>query len=144
MRIGLERLRDAATRTEALGPHIAVLRALRDHRNPDAGVCEAVADVIGTITVSITDTDHEAIDDVVELLDGAQAYAQDNTGERIDRALGGASGSGTFRPCSSCRSSLTRRFRNSTLWPPLISTVMTVSSSGSTHRAACWPMVSPV
>ncbi|MBL1086826.1 hypothetical protein JK359_33515 [Streptomyces actinomycinicus] len=87
VRVGLDRLRDAATRTEALGPHVAVLRALRDHRNPDAGVCAAVADVIGTITVSITETDHEAIDDVVELLNEAQAYAQDNTGERIDRAL---------------------------------------------------------
>ncbi|MFC7261509.1 hypothetical protein [Streptomyces lutosisoli] len=87
VRVGLDRLRDAATRTEDLGPHVAVLRALRDHRNPNAGVCAAVADVIGTITVSITETNHEAIDAVIELLDEAQAYAQDNTGDRIDRAL---------------------------------------------------------
>jgi hypothetical protein len=87
VRVGLDRLRDAATRTEELDPHVRVLRALRDHRNPEAGICAAVADVIGTITVSITKTDHPVIDDVVEFLDEAQAYAQDNTGDRIDRAL---------------------------------------------------------
>lgn len=87
VRVGLDRLRDAATRTEDLGPHVAVLRAVYDHRNPQAGVLAVVADVIGTITVSVSETDHEAIERVVELLDEAQAYAQDSTGERIDRAL---------------------------------------------------------
>ncbi|WP_433455600.1 hypothetical protein ACQPXS_46430 [Streptomyces sp. CA-142005] len=37
--------------------------------------------------MSITETDHEVIDDVIEILDEAQAYAQDNTSECIDRAL---------------------------------------------------------
>lgn len=87
VRVGLDRLRDAATRTEDLGPHVAALRAVHDHRHPDNGVLAAVADVIGTITVSITDTDDEAIDGIVELLDEAQAYAQDSAGDRIDRAL---------------------------------------------------------
>ncbi|MFI6658075.1 hypothetical protein ACIBL8_21430 [Streptomyces sp. NPDC050523] len=87
VRVGLDRLRDAATRTEELGPHVAALRAVHDHRNPNNGVLAAVADVIGTITVSITDTDDEAIDDIVELLDEAQAYVQDSTGDRLDRAL---------------------------------------------------------
>lgn len=87
VRVGLDRIRDAATRTEQVGPHAAALQALRDPRNPENGVLAAVADVIGTITVSITEVDHDDIDRVVELLDEAQAYAQDNTGERIDKAL---------------------------------------------------------
>ncbi|MFF7764274.1 hypothetical protein [Streptomyces griseorubiginosus] len=88
VRVGLDRLRDAATRTEDLGPHVAVLRALHDYRSPDTGVLAGIADVIGTITVSVTESDHEAIDDVVDYLDQAQAYTQDNTGDRIDRAVG--------------------------------------------------------
>ncbi|MGW2113435.1 hypothetical protein [Streptomyces sp. NPDC001948] len=84
VQVGLDRIRDAATRTENAAPHAAALRALR---NPENGVLEAIADVIGTITVSITEVDHDDIDRVVELLDEAQAYAQDSTGERIDQAL---------------------------------------------------------
>lgn len=87
VRVGLDRLRDFATRTEALGPHVAALRALHDHRSPEKGLLAAVADVIGIITVSITDTEHGSIANAVEFLDEAQAYAQDNTGGRIDRAL---------------------------------------------------------
>ena len=87
VRVGLDRIRDAATRTEDVVPHIAALRALRDHRNPEHGVLAAVSDVIGTITVSLTEVDHASIESVVELLDEAQAYAEDSTGERIDRAL---------------------------------------------------------
>ncbi|NEE41599.1 hypothetical protein G3M53_91585 [Streptomyces sp. SID7982] len=87
VRIGLDRIRDIATRTELVGPHAAALQALRDPGNPENGVLAAVADVIGTITVSVTDVDHGDIDRVVELLDEAQAYAQDSTGERIDQAL---------------------------------------------------------
>ncbi|MFH9203191.1 hypothetical protein ACH4KT_38025 [Streptomyces anulatus] len=85
--VGLDRIRDAAARTEQAGPHAAALQALRDPSNPENGVLAAVADVIGTIAVSITEVDHEDIDRVVELLDEAQAYAQDSTGERIDQAL---------------------------------------------------------
>ncbi|MGW2865932.1 hypothetical protein [Streptomyces sp. NPDC001205] len=88
VRVGLDRLRDAATRTEDyIAPHAAVLRALYDQQAPEAGVLAAVGDVIGTITVSITEVDDGRIDRVVELLDEAQAYSQDNTGERIYRAL---------------------------------------------------------
>lgn len=87
VQVGLDRLRDAATRTEALRPHAAVLRALRALRAPETGVFARVSDVIGTITVSVTDTDHESIDDVQEFLDEAQAYVEDKAGERIDRAL---------------------------------------------------------
>ncbi|MFF4249499.1 hypothetical protein ACFYY2_34295 [Streptomyces sp. NPDC001822] len=87
VRVGLDRIRDAATRTGQVGPHAAALQALRDPGNQENGVLAAVADVIGTITVSITEADHDDIDRVVELLDEAQAYAQDYTGERIDKAL---------------------------------------------------------
>ncbi|MFF4741310.1 hypothetical protein ACFY2W_36315 [Streptomyces sp. NPDC001262] len=87
VRVGLDRIRDAATRTSDLAPHAAALRALHDHRDPDKGVLAALADVLGTISVSITDIDDERIDRVVELVDEAQAYAQDGTGDRIDRAL---------------------------------------------------------
>lgn len=83
VRVGLDRLRDAATRTEDIAPHAAVLRALYDSQAPDNGVLAAV----GTITVSITEVDDERIDRVVELLDEAQAHAQDSTGDRIRRAL---------------------------------------------------------
>lgn len=87
VRVGLDRLRDAATRTEDIAPHAAVLRALYDHKSPDSGVLAAVGDVIGTITVSITEVDDDRIDRVVELLDEAQGTAQDSTGDRIYRAL---------------------------------------------------------
>lgn len=87
VRVGLDRLRDAATRTEDIAPHAAVLRALYDSQAPDHGVLAAVGDVIGTITVSITEVDDERIDEVVELLDEAQAHTQDSTGDRIRRAL---------------------------------------------------------
>lgn len=87
VRVGLDRLRDAATRTEDIAPHAAALRALYDSQSPDSGVLAAVGDVIGTITVSITEADDERIDQVVELLDEAQAHAHDSTGDRIRRAL---------------------------------------------------------
>ncbi|MFE5811382.1 hypothetical protein [Streptomyces sp. NPDC056491] len=87
VRVGLDRLRDAATRTEDIAPHTAVLRALYDQQAPEAGVLAAVGDVIGTIAVSITEVDDDRIDRVVELLDEAQAYSQDSTGERVYRAL---------------------------------------------------------
>jgi hypothetical protein len=87
VQVGLDRIRDAATRTEDLAPHISALRVLRDHRTPDSGVLAAVADVIGTITVSLTEVGHTSSESAVELLDEAQAYAQDSTGEKIDRAL---------------------------------------------------------
>lgn len=87
VRIGLDRLRDAATRTDDIAPHAAVLHALYDQQAPETGVLAAVGDVIGTITVSITEVDDERIDRVVELLDEASAYSQDSTGERIYRAL---------------------------------------------------------
>ncbi|MEU6010140.1 hypothetical protein [Streptomyces sp. NPDC047453] len=87
VRIGLDRIRDTACRTEAVGPHAAVLQALYDLANPDAGVLGAIADVIGTITVSVREADHEDIDRVTELLDEAQGHAQDSTGDRIRHAL---------------------------------------------------------
>ncbi|MFE6691946.1 hypothetical protein ACFVFQ_36440 [Streptomyces sp. NPDC057743] len=87
VRIGLDRIRDAACRTEEVGPHAAALQALYDPANPDAGVLAAVADVVGTITVSVTEVDHEDIDRVTELLDEAQGHVQDSTGDRIRHAL---------------------------------------------------------
>ncbi|WP_316779688.1 hypothetical protein [Streptomyces sasae] len=87
VRVGLNQLRDAATRTDDLGPHAAALRALRDYTNPNAGVLAAIADTIGTITISITEIDDKVIGDVEEQLEEAQAYAQDYTGTHIDRAL---------------------------------------------------------
>lgn len=87
IRIGLDRLADAATRTEEIGPHVAVLRALRDYRNPEMGALAAVANVVGTIRTSLEDVDHDEIDDVLELLDEAQAHAEDTTGEKIDLVL---------------------------------------------------------
>ncbi|MGW2748930.1 hypothetical protein [Streptomyces sp. NPDC001450] len=87
VRVGLDRIRDAATRTEAVGPHAAALQALYDPAKPDTGVLGAVADVIGTITVSLTEVDHDDIDTVTELLDEAQGFAQDSTGDRIRHVL---------------------------------------------------------
>ena len=87
IRIGLERLRDAATRTADIAPHAAVLRALYDQQTPEDGVLAAVGDVVGLISISVTETDDERIDRVVELLDKAQAYTHDSAGERIHRAL---------------------------------------------------------
>ncbi|MFI0742416.1 hypothetical protein ACH4PU_30720 [Streptomyces sp. NPDC021100] len=87
VRIGLDRICDAATRTSDLAPHAAALRALHDHRNPEQGVLAALANVLGTIAVSLTEVDHDNIESAAELLDEAQAYAQDRTGDRIDRAL---------------------------------------------------------
>ncbi|GAA2572683.1 MULTISPECIES: hypothetical protein [Streptomyces] len=87
VRIGLERLRDAACRTEEVGPHAAALQALYDPARPDAGVLAAVADVVGTITVSMSDVDHDDMDRVTELLDEAQGHVQDGTGDRIRHAL---------------------------------------------------------
>ncbi|MFF7258605.1 hypothetical protein [Streptomyces microflavus] len=87
VRVGLERLRDAACRTEEVGPHAAALQALYDPARPDAGVLAAVADVVGTITVSMGDVDHDDIERVTELLDEAQGHVQDSTGDRIRHAL---------------------------------------------------------
>ncbi|MFL4497580.1 hypothetical protein ACJ6WD_41040 [Streptomyces sp. VTCC 41912] len=87
VRVGLDRIRDAGCRTEEVGPHAAALKALYDPANPDAGVLAAVADVVGTITVSVTEVDHEDIDRVTELLDEAQGHVQDSTGDRIRHAL---------------------------------------------------------
>lgn len=87
VRVGLERLRDAACRTEEVGPHAAALQALYDPARPDAGVLAAVAEVVGTITVSMGDVDHDDIERVTELLDEAQGHAQDRTGDRIRHAL---------------------------------------------------------
>ncbi|MFE6479687.1 hypothetical protein [Streptomyces rochei] len=87
VRVGLERLRDAACRTEEVGPHAAALQALYDPARPDAGVLAAVADVVGTITVSMGDVDHDDMERVAELLDEAQGHVQDSTGDRIRHAL---------------------------------------------------------
>ncbi|MEV7595498.1 hypothetical protein AB0O42_35065 [Streptomyces sp. NPDC089922] len=87
VRVGLDRIRDAACRTEDVGPHAAALQALYNPAHPGAGVLAAVADVIGTISVSVTEVDHEDIDRVTELLDEAQGIAQDSTGDRIRYAL---------------------------------------------------------
>ncbi|MEH0467198.1 hypothetical protein [Streptomyces acidiscabies] len=87
VRVGLDRIRDAACRTDEVGPHLAALQALYDPAQPDAGVLAVVADAIGTITVSLTEVDHEDIDRVTELLDEAQGYVQDSTGDRIHHAL---------------------------------------------------------
>ncbi|WP_331718502.1 hypothetical protein [Streptomyces virginiae] len=87
VRIGLDRIRDAACRTEDIGPHAAGLQALYDPANLSAGVLAAVADVIGTINMSMSDVDHDDIERVTELLDEAQGTAQDSTGERIRHAL---------------------------------------------------------
>ncbi|WP_370424412.1 hypothetical protein AB8O64_37095 (plasmid) [Streptomyces sp. QH1-20] len=87
VRVGLERLRDAACRTEEVGPHAAALQALYDPAKPDAGVLAAVADVVGTITVSMGDVDHDDMERVTELLDEAQGHVQDSTGDRIRHAL---------------------------------------------------------
>ncbi|MFI5867655.1 hypothetical protein [Streptomyces sp. NPDC051546] len=87
VKVGLDRLRDAACRTEDVAPHAIALRTIYDATNPNAGVLAAVAHVIGTITVSITEVDDDRIDEVVELLDEATAYTQDSAGDRIRRAL---------------------------------------------------------
>ncbi|MEV5204934.1 hypothetical protein [Streptomyces sp. NPDC053720] len=87
VRIGLDRIRDAACRTEQVGPHVAALLALYDASNPDKGVLAAVSDVIGTIAVSVTEVDHDDIGRVTELLDEAQGVVQDSTGDRIRHAL---------------------------------------------------------
>ncbi|MGW3414598.1 hypothetical protein [Streptomyces sp. NPDC000888] len=87
VRIGLDRIRDVACRTEDVAPHLAALRTVYDVTAPDAGVLAAIGDVIGTITVSLTEVDDDRIDTVVELLDEAQAHVQDSTGDRIRRAL---------------------------------------------------------
>jgi hypothetical protein len=87
VRIGLDRIRDAACRTEEVGPQAAALQALYDPAKPDAGVLAAVADVVGTITVSVSEVDHADIDRVTELLDEAQGHVQDSTGDRIRHAL---------------------------------------------------------
>lgn len=87
VRIGLDRIRDAACRTEAVGPHAAALRALYDPAKPDAGVLAAVADVVGTITVSVSEVDNDDVDRVMELLDEAQGHVQDKTGDRIRHVL---------------------------------------------------------
>jgi len=87
VRVGLDRIRDAACRTEAVGPHAAALQALYDPAKPDAGVLAFVADVVGTITVSMGDVDHDDIERVTELLDEAQGHVQDSTGDRIRHAL---------------------------------------------------------
>ncbi len=96
VRVGLDRLRDAAYWTACAtppavpkrsAPHAAALQALYDPAKPDAGVLAAVADVIGTITVSVTEVDHDDIDRVTELLDEAQGHVQDSTGDRIRHAL---------------------------------------------------------
>ncbi|MEU9072574.1 hypothetical protein AB0D60_37540 [Streptomyces sp. NPDC048306] len=87
VRVGLDRLRDAACRTEEVGPHAAALQALYDPAHPDAGVLAAVADVVGTITVSMGDVDHDDMERVTELLDEAQGHVQDSTGDRIRHAL---------------------------------------------------------
>nr|WP_202539545.1 hypothetical protein [Streptomyces sp. SID8379] len=87
VRVGLDRLRDAACRTEEVGPHVAALQSLYDPARPDAGVLGAVADVIGTITVSISEVEHDENERVTELLDEAQAHVQDSTGDRIRHVL---------------------------------------------------------
>ncbi|MFE7056028.1 hypothetical protein ACFVAO_12520 [Streptomyces californicus] len=85
--VGLDRVRDAACRTGEVGPHAAGLQALYDPAQPDAGLLAAVAEVIGTITASVSDVDHDGIERVTELLDEAQAHVQDSTGGRIRHAL---------------------------------------------------------
>ncbi|MGD6765952.1 hypothetical protein ACOKM5_44225 [Streptomyces sp. BH097] len=99
VKVGLDRIRDAACRTDQVAPHVAALRALYDHRDPDTGVLGALADVIGTIGVSLTEVDHDQAEGAVEQLDEAQSYAQDKTGERIDRALEKL---GTLLVCQEC------------------------------------------
>ncbi|MGP9023204.1 hypothetical protein ACT1U9_32970 (plasmid) [Streptomyces sp. BR1] len=84
VRIGLDRIRDAAARTDQVAPHLDALRALR---TPETGVLAVLSDVIGTIGVSLTEVDHDDAERAVEQLDEAQAYAEDYTGQRIDRAL---------------------------------------------------------
>ncbi|MFF8423348.1 hypothetical protein [Streptomyces sp. NPDC015680] len=87
VRIGLDRLREAATRTADIAPHDAALRALYDQQAPTAGILAGIADVIDAITVSLTDVDDERIDRAVELLTEAQTHSHSSTGERISRAL---------------------------------------------------------
>ncbi|MET9366069.1 hypothetical protein ABZX93_34935 [Streptomyces sp. NPDC006632] len=87
VRVGLDRIRDAACRTDDLGPHAAALQALYDPARPAAGVLAAVGDVLGTITVSMSDVDHNEGERVTELLDEAQGYIQDSTGDRIRHVL---------------------------------------------------------
>ncbi|MGW4784946.1 hypothetical protein [Streptomyces sp. NPDC004230] len=87
VRTALHQLRAAATRTNELGPKIAALHALRDRTNLDNGILAALADTLRDITAAISETGHEDLGDVEELLDEAQGCAQDKTGERIDRAV---------------------------------------------------------
>lgn len=87
VRVGLERISDAATRTADVAPHIAALRALRDPSNTDTGVLAALAGTISTISCSLTEVGHANSANAVDHLDTAQAYAQDSVGDRIDRAL---------------------------------------------------------
>lgn len=101
-RIGLERLVDIATRSDELEPHLAVLRALRDHRDRENGVLGAVSGAIGTIRISLEEVDHEEIDHVLELLDTAQGYAEDSVGERIDRVVEILTPVLTCEGCSKC------------------------------------------
>ncbi|MEU3430554.1 hypothetical protein [Streptomyces gardneri] len=58
VRVGLERILEVATTTDAVVPHIAALKTLYDLTRPQVGVLGGVAHVIGTICVSVADFDH--------------------------------------------------------------------------------------
>ncbi|MFD6891935.1 hypothetical protein [Streptomyces sp. NPDC059957] len=87
IRIGLDRLQDAACRTADPAPHAAALRAIYNVRAEDDGILAAVSRVIGTISQSITDVDDDRIDDITGQLDEAESYVLSSAGERIGRAL---------------------------------------------------------
>ncbi|MEU9349194.1 hypothetical protein AB0D74_49155 [Streptomyces sp. NPDC048278] len=87
IQVGLERLKAAATDTEAIAPHVTVLRALYDHSNTDAGVLGQVSGLLRAIGNSLAEVEHEDVDEITEVLDEAQGYVEDRTGEEINRAL---------------------------------------------------------
>ncbi|WP_331724048.1 hypothetical protein [Streptomyces erythrochromogenes] len=87
IKVGLDRLQDAACRTADPAPHAAALRAIYNVRAEDDGILAAVSRVIGTISQSLTDIDDDRIDATTENLDEAESYVLSSAGERVNRAL---------------------------------------------------------
>ncbi|MER7938833.1 MULTISPECIES: hypothetical protein [unclassified Streptomyces] len=87
IQVGLERLKAVATDTEAIAPHVTVLRAVYDHSNTDAGVLGQVSGLLRVIGSSLAEVEHEDVDELTEVLDEAAGYVEDRTGEEISRAL---------------------------------------------------------
>ncbi|MCZ4102655.1 hypothetical protein [Streptomyces sp. H39-C1] len=64
------------------------LRLIHDHRNRDIGVLRALYNVLDTLADAVRDVDMDAEQAVMagDWLDDAAAHAENEVGERIDRA----------------------------------------------------------